>query len=379
LKVPPSLPSPPARADYLIGFELHFKHLNLDIKCSDIQELVLSKQGPLELAHFSSPPGSMLMKDVENYSIQLSAFLLRKCDMGIFTLMKDGRTKNRFDYESWDTLLHSITLWGTVEIPGTGQESGMFRACHIDVNVLTCAPVLYNGDHTGVAEVNFAMAGNKDSFEETHVESVEGLLQIIESPAFAKRWVLPPALQITSLRPTPHAKPVCRSAPGGAGRRAFSSTRITDVQTAALNLIAVLNVKLLAAVIINLGGKDLRRASEVSRHWFTAAMDEDSWMTRCDMKFSCLLPYEPSRSLWSPKSRCRCHVGPGNSCGRCIRMGPCSGCSGTCRCLSVGVRYSMPCVLMLDLTMFVSQEADLPAASPRGQKLHRHFAAAVGP
>ena len=149
----------------------------------------------------------------------------------------------------------------------------MFRACHIDVNVLTGAPVLCNGDHTGVTEVNFWMAGNEVSFEETHVESVEGLLQIIESPAFAKRWVLPPALQITSVS------------------GALSTEKTADVQqTAALNLIDVLSPKLLAAVIINLSGKDLRRASEVSRHWFTAAMDEDSWMTRCDMKFPCLLP-----------------------------------------------------------------------------------------
>jgi hypothetical protein len=94
---------------------------------------------------------------------------------------------------------------------------------------------------------------------------------------------------------------------------ALSTEKTADVhQTAALNLIDVLSLKLLAAVIINLSGKDLRRASEVSRHWFTAAMDEDSWVTRCDMKFPSI----------------------------------CKRCTGTYRCFSVGAR--MLCILVID-------------------------------
>ena len=81
-KVPPSLPSPPAREDYLIGVEV--QHGDKWI-CSDVQELCSSKHGPLELAYFSFPRGSALMENLENADVQLSAFLLRKCDMGICT------------------------------------------------------------------------------------------------------------------------------------------------------------------------------------------------------------------------------------------------------------------------------------------------------
>ena len=176
LKVPPSLPSPPARADYLIGFELQINHLNLDIKCSDIQELVLSKQGPLELAHFSSPPGSMLMKDVENTFVQLSTFLLRKCDMGIFTLC-GGRIECNFDIDCTTALTDGMCLrdyYDCIWIPGTGQESGIFRDCNFDVSVFT-AP-LCDDDHT-IVSVKFEMTGTEAGYEETQVESVMGLLQ----------------------------------------------------------------------------------------------------------------------------------------------------------------------------------------------------------
>jgi hypothetical protein len=236
---------------------------------------------------FDTPPGPDICATVT---------LRRKQDGAIFSLVEEGHVEDDYGDEA---------TWINFYISGTGQDVGIFKLSRVEL----CVMLQYaEGPHQpgderypGSVE-NVSVQLDDNSWDEQMVPSVDVFLQMLTSPAFASRWVhRAQRLQTSSYEyeyEAPGREQEEDSLLSGALKklRQYSLVQSFSRSQEARRLKLLSNweklqacPKLLSAVLLHLGGKDLRNASGVSKRWFAAAFDESAWEQRCQQRYPSVL------------------------------------------------------------------------------------------
>ena len=259
----PSSFVPPVRSSYRIGVEVRVGAGPAAGKCllASVHEMSpLSASGGRQLVQIDAvareSKDGPLKTSAGSSDLSVCLFLLRKRDQAQLVITKEVDDTNNVD---------SGKTFATTYMPGTGQERGIFKECCLDI-IIDWEYSSEADDTATLQSVTVELEEDVGCGEEPMVSSVEHLLEIIESPAFASRWVPPQTLQ-TAIQVFPWTQ---FAAPTSAWGQIESKG------------------SLLSLVLGNLSASDLRRASEVSRRWHAVSVADSVWKARCALEFPAL-------------------------------------------------------------------------------------------
>ena len=187
----------------------------------------------------------------------VNMFLLRKCDQSRLCLADKCYYGDAYDDEYGEgTFVHNrFTIGGTGE-----DDGGVFHTAKLEVRMTL------GGSRMEKIEVHLP-----EGYDEWVVQSVEQLLQMVESPAFASRWVQPLAKGTVRTAQGTQERKKARLMPplpaGGDPLKLLAKTEIIQSRPPSL----------ITHVLTQLEVKDLMRASEVCRDWYHASNDDRVW------------------------------------------------------------------------------------------------------
>ena len=170
------------------------------------------------------------------------------------------------------TSTRGFEYYQALDVAGTGRYGGMFSLLKFSVEtVLKKVEGMETRDGWRTRNTGRLVSLNVGLVEDTNglyddwlVESADWMLHMLESPAFASRWVVPR----TGCESKPRATGVLSlpTAQSGPQKLFSSAPRVTQKPP-----------PLVTCVLGRLELKDLLAASEVCRDWFSASKHDDAW------------------------------------------------------------------------------------------------------
>ena len=199
---------------------------------------------------------------------RLDVFLLRKSDHSRLCLATDASNGHAHDddYGSGTSIYNQFIIDGT-GFQGVGSEN-IFNKMHLQVRMETQGQLL--------AAVTIEM--EDEIHDEWLDSSVESLLQAVESPGFASRWVAPHRnVQTQALASYQTSKIPRLATPFGSESVSTALQLLTKTAVVRSRAPPVMTL-----VFAKLEVKDLMQASEVCRDWREAAAHKNSWLKICE-------------------------------------------------------------------------------------------------
>ena len=292
----PELPTLSARADYLLGLEIY--SADGDAIFSTLSELDSLQECSKDTHRLISPdfdpcawPGDR--REVGEVP-QVDLFLFRKQDCSRLCLAAANDQGHAYDGDySEDT-----TIYNEFDIDGTGfgnaEPNDMFNRMIVKVEMrlrghsLTELSVQLEDDEYG-------------GFGEWIESSVDCLLQAVQSPAFASRWVAP-LQSVGAVRMPSTSAADIDSNNTKKKPRLMSSPTSTSSALQLLTTTAIVRSKpppVMTHVLMQLEVKELIYASAVCRDWRDAAAHGNSWSLIFESEPVLTELYETFRSKFS--------------------------------------------------------------------------------
>ena len=253
----PVLETTSSRNDFLIGLEIFGTDAVIFSTLSELSTHCCRCAN--ELLRFVDLRGNW-PGDAEVGQPSVNMFMIRKSDHSRLCLATGARNGNTVhdDYGSGTTATIRFAIEGT----GFRDSPGLFNKITVEVRMEVGSSNLLTAVDVDLEE---------DNWEEIIDSSVESLLQVVESPGFASRWVAPctaPPVKSESVK-SQVAKKMRTAAPGSVSNALQLLTETVIVRSKPPAVMTL--------VFAQLEVKDLMQASEVSRSWRTAAQNDHSW------------------------------------------------------------------------------------------------------
>lgn len=284
--MPPPLcpPAPVQRADYMIGVEVGIQRADGSpavhhwSRLCELQHVCLCHDELMVADHVI---GAAPVSTSDIASSVLSVFLLRKKDNRIIALCeREEPLDHDYCYRLFEFSLRN-----------TGVSSDVGKVVHFEAYVnhnLDCGGV----DLGVITGVKICLDTDEGGWmDEEPVSTVDSLLQLLEAPAFADRWV-PPVLTRSGVL----------GALGALGADVISAKSTKPPTTISANTFwqqIEKTTTLLNRILGYLAAKDLCLAGEVNRSWYTAAQSDVTWQRICLHSTFSLLSTMHKNHSWS--------------------------------------------------------------------------------
>ena len=305
---------PPTREGYQLGVEVRTGAGKLLL--GTVTELSAHRQaGQQTLAVLKGDADGEAAKiglpvDGHVSSMSVAVLLVRKADDAVLVLQKP--TFEDFDGNS----SYFSAPWER----GTGHDAGIFKYVELRTNI--CWKLVEPASGCGgVIDALDTICLELDDYadEEDPVGSVEDLLQILESPPFARRWIAAPSLRLRCEAAADEDEPSDSPAAGAqmeTGQLTVTESftrkqRRSELEAAAARAKTADAWKqiqgkgtLLSSLLSHLDAKNLRRASEVSRRWHQASAADSVWKLRLTEDFPAAARQQVDKiKAWTLSSR----------------------------------------------------------------------------